>query len=183
MRDHAQRVVGLPDVAVAEHRHVERLLERGDRVPVGRAGVALRGGARVQGDRGDAGVLGDQAGLDVGQVVVVDALAHLDRDRDAGRRGRLDRRRDDAAEQPPPPRQRRAAALAGDLGHRAAEVEVDVVGQVLLDDHPHRGRGDVRVDAVELEAAGPLVRRRTRSSAASSGFRSTSARVVIISQT
>ena len=44
------------------------------------------------------------------------------------------------AEEPAPPRQRRAAALAGDLGHRAAEVEVDVVGEVLVDDHPH-GRG------------------------------------------
>ena len=45
---------------------------------------------------------------------------------------------DDVAEQVDAPRQRRAAALAGHLGHRAAEVEVDVVGQILLDDHPHR---------------------------------------------
>ena len=41
-RDHPQRVVGRPDVAVAEHRDVQRLLQRGDRVPVGRAGVVLR---------------------------------------------------------------------------------------------------------------------------------------------
>ena len=91
VRHHPQRVGGLPDVAVAQHRHVERLLERGDRVPVGGAGVALLGRARVQRHRGDAGLLRDQPGLDVRQVVVVDALAHLDGDRDAGGRGRLDR--------------------------------------------------------------------------------------------
>ena len=50
--------------------------------------------------------------------------------------------RDDRREQPAPPRQRRAAALAGDLRHRAAEVQVDVVGQVLVDDHPHRRADD-----------------------------------------
>ena len=62
-------------------------LSGGDGLPVGLARVALGGGARVQRDPLHAGVLGDQAGLDVGQVVVVDALAHLDGDRDAGRGG------------------------------------------------------------------------------------------------
>ena len=51
---HAQRVVGFPDVAVAEHGNVEGLLERGDGLPVGLAGVALGGGAGVQGDPLDA---------------------------------------------------------------------------------------------------------------------------------
>ena len=50
---------------------------------------------------------------------------------------------DDRREQPALVRQRGAAALAGDLGHRAAEVQVDVVGQVLLDDHPDRAAHDV----------------------------------------
>ena len=49
-------------------------------------------------------------------------------------------RRDDVAEQVALPRQRRAAALAGDLGDRAAEVEVDVVGAVLGDEHAHGPR-------------------------------------------
>ena len=44
------------------------------------------------------------------------------------------------------PGQRRSPALAGDLGHRAAEVEVDVVGAVLGDEHarPRRRRSPGR---------------------------------------
>ena len=61
---HPQRVVGLPDVAVAEDRDVQRVLQRGDRVPVGRRRVALGGRAGVQGDPGDARVLGDAAGVE-----------------------------------------------------------------------------------------------------------------------
>ena len=34
--DHPDRVGGLPDVAVAEHRDVDVVDQRGDRVPVGR---------------------------------------------------------------------------------------------------------------------------------------------------
>ena len=71
---HAQRVPGLPDVAVAEHRdRVDGLLELGDRVPVGLAVVELGGGARVQRDRRAALVLGDAAGVEVGLTAVVDA--------------------------------------------------------------------------------------------------------------
>ena len=71
-------------------------------------------------------------------------------------RGR-DGRAHDRCEQPPLVGQRRAAALAGDLGDRAAEVQVDVVGQVLLDDDPHRPPDRRRVDAVELQRARVLV--------------------------
>ena len=84
-------------------------------------------------------------------MVVVDALAHLDGDRDV--LGGADGRAHDVAEQHPAPRQRRAAALAGHLGHRAAEVEVDVarVGEVLVDQHLDRPADGRRVDAVELD--------------------------------
>ncbi len=68
-------------------------------------------------------------------------------------------RGDDVAEQVDTPRQRRPATLAGDLRYRAAEIEVDVVGQIFLEDHPHRRADDRGIDAVELEAARPLVRR------------------------
>ena len=49
--DHPERVGGLPDVAVAEHRDVDVLDEAGDRVPVGGAGVALDRRTPVQRDR------------------------------------------------------------------------------------------------------------------------------------
>ena len=42
--DHPQRVVGLPDVAVAEHRDVQQRDEFGDRLPVGRPAVEVGGG-------------------------------------------------------------------------------------------------------------------------------------------
>src|SRR5690606_37494276 len=48
--DHRERVLGGPDVAVAEDGNVgHRLLEPGDRLPAGLARVVVRRGARVQG--------------------------------------------------------------------------------------------------------------------------------------
>ena len=63
---------------------------------------------------------------------------------------------DDLAEQVELPGQRRSPALAGDLRHRAAEVEVDVVGAILGDEHRDRLAHRLRVDPVELDAAGRL---------------------------
>ena len=64
---------------------------------------------------------------------------------------------DDRGEEVTLPGQRRAPALAGDLGDGAAEVEVDVVGAVLVDEHPDRRADGAGVDAVELDAARVLV--------------------------
>src|SRR5690606_14867647 len=101
-------------------------------------------------------VLCDEARLDVRQVIFVDAHAHLHRDRHSGRAGRLDRSRHDATEEPPPPWQRGAAALAGHLGDRAAEVHVNVVGEILLNDHPDRRRDHGWVHPVQLDTARSL---------------------------
>ena len=65
--------------------------------------------------------------------------------------GRAHRGGHDLAEQPALERQRGAAAAPGHLGHRAAEVHVDVVGHALVDDHLGRGIGGVRIDGVELQ--------------------------------
>ncbi len=56
-------------------------------------GVALDGGAPVQRDRGGARLLGDPAGVEVGQVVLVDAAPGLHRHRHVVRRGRRAPRR------------------------------------------------------------------------------------------
>jgi hypothetical protein len=111
----------------------------------------------VQRHRHRAGLLGEETSLHIGQMVVIDALAHLDGHRYAGRRCRVDRGLYDAAEEAPPPGQGRAAALAGDLRRRAADVHVDVVGQALVDDHADGRTDHGRVDAVQLDAARPLV--------------------------
>ena len=96
-------------------------------------------------------------GIQVGDVVGVDADPHLHGDRHGVRRRLAHDRGDDAAEQVGLPRQRRAAALAGDLGHRAAEVEVDVVGAVLGDQDAGGQPGRDRVDRVQLHRARVLV--------------------------
>ena len=160
---HGRRVVPRPDVPVAQDRDVHGLLEGGDPLPVGVPGVVLLGGAGVQGDGGDTGVLGGAPRLQEGLVLGVDANAHLHGHRDGvavgGARGRLggtDRLTQDRGQQVALPGQGRAPAPTGDLGHRAAEVEVNVVRQVLLHQDPHRLPRHHRVHAVELDGADPL---------------------------
>ena len=88
-----------------------------------------------------------------------------------------------SAEQPALPRQRPAAALAGHLGHRAAEVEVDV-GDAVLRAEDLRRLADVdRVGAVELDRADRLELVEDQHLAGSCSSRSTRPREVIISQT
>ena len=97
----------------------------------------------------DAGILGDATGVEVGEVIGVDALAHLHGQRDVACGAR--RARDDVTEELELPRQRSAAALAGDLGDRASEVQVDVVRAVLLDEDADRTLDRGRIDSVELD--------------------------------
>ncbi len=111
-------------------------------------------GPAVQRDGGHALVDGDAAGVQVGQVVVVDALAHLHRDRQAARVS--DGGAEDGAQQRALVGQRGAAAAPGDLGDGAAEVEVDVVGQALVGDHADGPADGLRVDAVQLDGTGLL---------------------------
>ena len=128
----------------------------GDGVPVGLAGVGLLDGAAVQRDRRDARLLGDAAGVEVGEVLVVEALAGLHRHGHVVRRGGRDRRLEDVGEQAALPRQRATAALAGHLGDRAAEVEVDVCDAVLLAQDLHGPADVVWVGAVELDGTDGL---------------------------
>src|SRR5690606_23312143 len=115
---HAAGVAGGEDVAVAQNGHgvvagVDHvLLQACDLRPVGRSGVALGGGARVQGDGDGAIVRGDAAGVEVRVVVVVDADAELHGDGDVGAFGGADGGGDDVAEQAPLVRQGGTAAAA-----------------------------------------------------------------------
>jgi hypothetical protein len=165
--DHRERVVRLPDVAVAEHRDVDVLDQPGDGAPVGPAGVVLDRGAPVQGDCGTPCLLRDPAGLQVGEVVVVDALAGLHRDRDPVWLGRLDRTGEDLAQQPALPGQRCAAALAGHLRDRAAEVQVDVVDAVVTGEDLDRLAD---IDRGRCRTAAPSASSPTRRSSASRGW-------------
>ncbi len=156
--DHPDGMLRGPDIPVAQHRNIrQRLTQPGDRGPVRLAGIELGRGAAVQGDGGDSAVTGHPARLQVGQVVLVDALAHLDGQRDIALGRLADRGLHNAGEQVSLPGQRRSPALAGHLGHRAAEVQVDVVRAVLLHQHPHGPAHRTRVHAVQLDGADLLV--------------------------
>ena len=99
-----------------------------------------------------------------------------------GRRG-PHRGADDVAEQAPAHGQRGAAALAGDLGHRAAEVEVDVLDAVLVDEPAHRLAHGPGRRAVELHAAGRRLVAAAAACARVFSLPSTRARAVTISLT
>ena len=129
---HAHRVRRLPDVAVAEHGNGDVLLQRRDGRPVGLPRVVLVGGSSVKGDSRTSDVLGDAPGVEIGQVLGVDAHARLHGDRNAGWLGCLHCLGQDRAQQVTLPRQSRSPTLAGDLGNRTAEVEVDVVDAELV---------------------------------------------------
>jgi hypothetical protein len=153
---HAQRVLGFPDVAIAEHRNrAHRLLELADRMPAGVAVVELRRGPRVQGHGRAAFLLGDAARSQKGEMRVIDAHAQLDRDR--RRAGRADRGAYDLREQLGLERDRGAAAAARDLAHRAAEVEVYVIDAPFADQALDRLADEIGIDSVQLEAARALV--------------------------
>ena len=153
---HAQRILCFPDVAVSQDRNrADRRLQRRDRLPTRFSGVQLRGGARVERDGDTALVLGDAAGFEVGLVLVAHSDAELDGHRD--RAGVDHRCANDPTQQPGLERDRRPTAPPRHLGHRASEVEVDVVDAVLADQPGHGLTHVAGVDAVELKAAGPLV--------------------------
>ena len=155
---HVEGVVRAPDVAVAEHGNIQRRDELADAAPVGVPAVVLGGGPGVQGDGRAALLLGDMAGFEEGLMVVVDADADLRGDRDISRRAHRDDPLQQFAEQVGLPRQRRSAAATGDLGHRAAEVQVHVIGHMLVDDDPRGLFHDGRVHPVQLQGADLLAR-------------------------
>jgi hypothetical protein len=107
----------------------------------------------VQRHRGCALLLSDPAGVEEGEVGVVDADPELDRHGNHGVLRGPDRSGDDPPEQPSLVGERRPASAPGDFGYRTAEVDVDVVGEVVLDDHSRGVVGGLRVDGVELQGS------------------------------
>ena len=129
---------------------------------MGLARVVLILGARVQGERGGTELLCTQCGVRRGLVLGVDADADLDGHGDlaphalpgfiAGAHDGAD----EVGEQVALPGQGRSPALLRHLGDGATEVQVDVVGEVTLDEHRRGLRHDGWVDAVELQGAHAL---------------------------
>ena len=160
--EHVQGIGSLEDVAVTKDGDVEQVLQACDFVPVGLTRVVLVLGARVQGERGGAQLLRGQCGVRRGLVFGVDADTDLDGHGDLAPhalpglvRGAHDGA-DEVGEQVTLPGQGRSPALLRHLGDGAAEVQVDMVGEVAVDEHRRGLRHDGWVDAVELQASHAL---------------------------
>ena len=154
--DHRQRVVGTPNIPVAEDGNIKLGNQLADAGPIGMPTVIFGGGARVQGDGLAAFLLRDVSGFEEGLMVMVDADADFGRDWYVGRVAHLDHTLDDLTEQVRLPWQRGTATTTRHLGHRAAEVEVDMVGHVLVDDDFRGLLHNRGIDAVQLQRANLL---------------------------
>ena len=112
----------------------------------------------MQRDGGGALLLRDQAGVEEGLMLLVDPDPGLDGHRHAELVRGTHRLPHDGAQPVPLVGQHAPAALAGDLRHRAAEVEVDVADGEVPRQDPGRIRHHAWVDAVELDRACGLAR-------------------------
>ena len=82
---HFERILGTPDIAIAEYRNVEVFLELADAGPVGMTAIVFGGGTGMQGYGLAALLLRDVSGFEEGLMVMVDADADLRGDGDARR--------------------------------------------------------------------------------------------------
>jgi len=122
---HPPRLLHRAHVAVTGDRHAHRVHDFPDDGPRGLTGEALRARARVHGDGVHALGLRHLGHLDRVQVLVVPAAADLDGERHAHR---LAQRAQDERGGGHVAHERGALALAGDLGHGAAHIEIHDVG-------------------------------------------------------
>ncbi len=145
-------LLGLHAVAGAEHRNRDAARDLVHEVPVGRARVRLLGGAAVERDGRRTGLLDPLRHVGGVGLVVVPALAHLHRHRDADC---LDHRADDAGGVFRFAHQAAAGMMLGDFRHRAAHVDVHDIGAHALDDARRLGHA-IRIAAEDLDGHGPL---------------------------
>lgn len=151
--DHGGGVFGGADVSITDDRDVYGVLDGGDVLPAGLAGVAVFAGAGVEGAGVEAAVFGHLREVDADDVLVVPAHAELYGERDGDRAA-------DGLEDALDLReiaQEAGATVAGDdaLGG-AAEVEVYEVEACVLNDAGRVGEG-IGVGAEELGGDGVLV--------------------------
>ncbi len=124
-------LLGFDAVAAAEDRNRQVVRNRCDQIPIGSAGVALRGGAPVNGNGCGAGVFDHLRQRRRIPLVVVPARSHLHGHGNADRPGH---RRDHTGRVRRLAHQAAAGIVLRDLRHRAAHVDVDDVGAHAFDD-------------------------------------------------
>ena len=113
--------------------------------------IVFGGGARMQGHGLATFLLRDMTGLKERLVLMIDADTDLGRHRHIRRIADLDHALDDLTEQIRLPRQCRSAAAPRHLGYGATEIEIDMIGHVLVDNDLRRLFHDRRIHAVELQ--------------------------------
>src|ERR1019366_5727067 len=151
---HAIRVFGRLDVAVANHRNVERLDELRDLLPARGTGIHLCARTRMQRDRPHARVLAAQADRHGIAHFLVPAAAYLAGDREMRR---AHDGLDDLLHEPEILEASGSAVAPHDLLHRATEVDVD---QLRLKHVRNERRGfthRARLASEDLHADRPLI--------------------------
>ena len=109
------------------------LLQTSYGVPVGDIAIHLRGGPAMECDPRHTSVCSCEPGVEVRQVIVINSLSHLHTDGDSIICS-LDCTMNDRRKKITLPWQCTSAALAGDLGHRASEIQINVVSTIFVDD-------------------------------------------------
>ena len=112
----------------------------------------------VQSNRRDTGITRNFGGFQERNVVIVDALTHLNSQRNIVAGCLLHRGLHNRSEQVSLPRQGGTATAASHLRSRASKVQVNVVGTVLFNDHAHSLTDVDRVHTINLDGADLLVR-------------------------
>ena len=132
---HAHRVFGRVDVAVADDGHAHGLLHIANDVPIGAPGVSLRARARMNGDAFDADLFGQARDFRGNDAVFIPSGANLDGHRNShgGAHGS-----EDLLEPLQIAQQARAAAL-DHFSRGAAEVDVHDVEAQVARPSPRRG--------------------------------------------
>ena len=155
---HLQRVLGLPEVAVAQHRNAHCLFELCNAGPVSPAGVGLLHGSSMQRDCGCPFLLSNDPRIKEGLVGLINTDPSFDRDGNPEFICCPHGSADDGAQPVAFVRQNPSSALACDLGNGTAEIEIDVMNAMGGDQELRRMRHGLWIHAVELHRADGLAR-------------------------
>ena len=157
--NHTHRILSGENIAITQNRHVRnQLTQLRNRIPVSLTRIMLSRSTTVQSNRRNTGITSNLGGLQERDVVIVDALTHLNGQRNIVAGRLLHRSLHNRREQVSLPGQGGTATAASHLRSRAAKVQVNVVGTVLFNDHAHSLTDVDRVHTVNLDGSDFLVR-------------------------
>jgi PTS system nitrogen regulatory IIA component len=148
---HADDVGSGHQVTVADDRDLERFDHLGDLIPIGHAGEHLGPGPSVQGERARTGILHPKGNAHRIAGLIVPAAPGLYGDRQV--RG-TNHGPNDSSHQIHVPQATGAAVALDHLLHRAAEVDIDELGLIVLSDQSRGLSHGIGIRAIDLDTDG-----------------------------